>query len=138
MEVAVSICCSSRAMTSRFPMVVVVIGHWLPVIRQRRAINCARCSVVACLWIVIIMMFVFSFLDTILLEKQKSRGLFPLLSQHAGGQILLSPKGPPSCWRAKPIIKLRPYKGIMTEHMFHNLLLQLSVRDNCPLLAAQS
>jgi hypothetical protein len=25
--------------------------------------------------------------------------------QHAGGCFLLSPKGPPSCWRAKPVIK---------------------------------
>jgi hypothetical protein len=47
----------------------------------------------------------FIVLSTSFLEKQKSRGFFPLLLQHAGGQILLSPKGPPSCWRAKPIIK---------------------------------
>jgi hypothetical protein len=40
-------------------------------------------------------------------EKQKSRGLFLCLLQHAGGCFLLSPKGPPSCWRAKPIIKAK-------------------------------
>jgi hypothetical protein len=54
---------------------------------------------------VIIMGVILSIVE-LFLKKQKSRGIFPLLLQHAGGQFLLSPKGPPSCWRAKPIIKV--------------------------------
>jgi hypothetical protein len=52
------------------------------------------------------------------LGNKKAEVVFPLLLQHAGGQFLLSPKGPPSCWRAKPVIKEVAIllTGFMAEH----------------------
>jgi hypothetical protein len=51
------------------------------------------------------------------LGNKKAEVFFPLLLQHVSG-FLLSPKGPPSCWRAKPVIKAKAVLSvnIAAEH----------------------
>jgi hypothetical protein len=46
----------------------------------------------------------------------KKAEVFFLCFQHVGGLFLLSPKGPPSCWRAKPIIAKLYVVSWFAEH----------------------
>ncbi len=51
----------------------------------------------------------------VLTNKKAEVFCFPLLIQHAG--FLFSPKGPPSCWRAKPKVKAELLVCSVAEHV---------------------